>query len=62
MDSAKTGTGEHGYRRFGNHRHVHDYSIAFANAVLLQNAGAFCNFVTQLAISERFFLPVIGLS
>ena len=52
MHGADAGAGEHGDRRFGDHRHVDDDAVALADAVVAQHRGQRHHLVAQLAIGE----------
>ena len=56
MHRADARAGQHGDRRFGNHRQINNDAIAFVDLVSLQHIGEPANFVMQLLISQRPFL------
>ncbi|EKD38228.1 MAG: hypothetical protein ACD_75C00814G0003, partial [uncultured bacterium] len=58
MNGAQSGTCQHGYRRFGDHRHINNNGIAFADALIGQHTGKCRNLLQQLPI--RNLLQRIG--
>ncbi len=49
MDRANARTGQQGYLRFGNHRHIDQYAIATLHAQRQQHGGHNVDFIMQLA-------------
>ena len=49
---ANAGTGQHGDRRFRDHRHVNPNDVAFLRAEGFQDVGKLANFPMQLGIGE----------
>ncbi len=47
------GTGQHGDRQLGHHRHVNRHHVAVLDAQRLEHVGEEANFAMQLAISQR---------
>ena len=60
MDRPDACTGKHCHYRFGNHRHINDDAVAFANAQLCQHARKSGGGVAQFAVRKRFDLIADG--
>ena len=53
MDGADAGAGQHGDRRFRDHRHVEDDAVALRDAKVLEHGAEHCGLRLQLRIGER---------
>src|SRR5947207_529410 len=60
VDRPDACTGKHCHYRFGNHRHINDDAVAFANAQLCQHARKSGGGVAQFAVRKRFDLIADG--
>ena len=53
MHGTDAGAGQHGVKRFGDHRHVERHAVALGNTDLLQLVGHAADMIVQLAIGDR---------
>jgi hypothetical protein len=56
MHCPEARTAKHCYRYFGNHRHINDDTVAFADAKLCERACKLGDGVAQFAVRRRFAL------
>ena len=52
VDGADSRAGEHGRRRFGDHRHIDHDPVAAADAVAFQKIGEAAGLFIEIAVSE----------
>jgi hypothetical protein len=56
MHCPEARTAKHCHRCFGNHRHINDDTVAFADAKLRERACKLGDGVAQFAVRKRFAL------
>ena len=53
VDGSEAGAGEHGDRGAGDHRHVDDHAVAFADALGCQRSGERGDLLLELGVGDR---------